>query len=413
MKKHIELIVRRQASTYKFALLICAFGVALCSSSYAQEVQYVVEKEVALTERSKIVINAPKSVRITGKGAIYTRQIGDQYLVSKKAAAPNIFVIDKKLSIKTWNQNAIKQQSKVTFQCETREQEEKLKKALSIKLLETISGRVEVNCELNIDKFQVENSWFKDESNHIILDDGTTYPLKFLSISNTLYIPISSQVDISSNENDITLDRHHGKITITASGGSLIAREIDDLSADIKFAEIFVDQLGETNLTLQNSHIKSQSIHRLSLESATSLLEVDSIENLDITESVNDKFTVQNVKSIKVNNSLFSTYAFYSCTQNLEMFLKNCDVDIQNFGPALEYAYIKNANANMHLGTRKLQSYNLTLASFEKSTFSLPKNLNLASSDDSDKTYTVGEFSDRVKLNIDCTFCDVIFNNSN
>lgn len=411
MKKNIKSEVRRREFNYRLIPLIALFCFVFLSTSDGQRIQHTIEREIPLSDESRIKINGPESVRITGVGTICTRQVGDKYIVSRKSSTPDIYNIDKKLIINTWDKKAIKQVSTLSFSCKTTAQEKQLKEALAINLVENAAGTVEVDCELNIDKFQLENGWFTTENNHIILDNGKVYPINYLSISTMLYLPSNGQVTIDSEENDIVVDRLEGELEIDVVGGSLTAKEISKLKGNISFAEINVEQIGSATLELQNTKLKANSIHQLKLESAISKVEIKTIEKLEVTKSLNDHFYLETVQAIKVTNSIYSNYNLASCNESLEMTLKGGDVDIKNYGPLLKFAIIKNRNAKIQIDLESLESYSLTINSFDQSKYSLPNNFVLIKTEDEANYYKLGSNPEQTIMQIDCIHCEVTMKN--
>lgn len=411
MKQPMKLKVRKRVFDFKLVLIVGLLCLAYPITSYGQHIQHKIESELILSNSTSIKVNGPESVRVTGDGTIYTNQIGDQYTVSRKSDTPHIYKIDKKLVLHTWDKNLVKQVSTISFSCETAEQEEQLKAALAINLAENAAGVVEIDCELNIAKFQVENGWFSAENNHIILDNGKVYPINYLSISTALYIPINSQLVIATEENDIVLDKHEGALEILAFGGSIEANEIRNLKGNFEFAEITIQELGNASLVLQNSNLKANSIKKLKLKSALSKLEINTIEELDISKSLNDQFYLEAVNSIKATNSVFSNYHLASCMERLDMTLKSGDLYIKNFGPALKFAFIKNQNAKAQLNLENLESYSLLIDSFNQSKYHLPDNFILTKSDDQ-AVYKWGGNPEKTKVQIDCIHCEVTLHNT-
>lgn len=412
MKQPMESKVKKPIFYFKLLLIVALFGLASYPfSAYGQHRQLKIEKELVLSNTGSIKINGPESVRITGKGTIHTRQIADQYIVSRNSDSPHIYTIDKKLVVHTWDKNLVKQVSTISYACKTVEQEEELKAVLALNLAENAAGIVEIDCELNISYFRVKNGWFTTENNHIILDNGKVYPIEFLSISTTLYIPINSQVIIAAEKNDIHLDRHKGTLEIQAVGGSLEADEIHNLKGDFEFTKMKVQHLGNASLVMQNSSLKANSIEKLTLKSATSKLEVDTIEALTISKSLNDQFYLESVKSLKATNSVFSNYHLASCLERLDMTLKSGDLDIKNFGSSMKFAFIKNQNAKAQINLNNLESYSLLINSYNQSKYRLPDNFILTKSDDQ-AVYQWGENPEKTKIQIDCTHCEVTLHNT-
>lgn len=407
MKKNIKLRVRKRAFDYKLILLMALFFLAFSTAGDGQGVQHKIEREISLSNAGRIKINGPESVRITGHGAIFTRQVGDQYILSRKSNTPHIYRIDKRLILNTWDKQSIKHVSTITLSCKTTEQENELIEALTIDLTENAAGVVEIDCELNIDKFQVENGWFIDENNHIILDNGKVYPINYLSISTTLYLPVNSQVAITAEETDIVFGRHEGSLQLNATGGSFTAPGINDFKGSIKFVDVSIEHIKNAVLELQNSSLKANVVDQLHLESASSTIEVDYIEELDIHKSTNDQLHLESVNSISVHNSVFSNYHLGRCCESLEMTLKSGDVDIKKLAPSLKYAVIKNINAKMLIDAGGLESYSLVVNSFNQSKFVLPDNLVLIKSEGQTRTYTSGLYPKKNMVQIDCIHCDV------
>lgn len=410
MKRNIMSRVNILILNYKGLLYFSAvilFCLTFVNKGVTQSITKVFEKEISVSENIQIKTKGPQSVRITGSGAINTRQIADRYVVSGKNKTPYIYVINKKLDIHTWSKNSIKQVTKVVLECENPSDANELLQALDIRLKENAVGKVTINCELNISHFKVKNSWFGADANSIILNNGQEYNIKFLELSNTLYIPENSDLVIESKETDISIENHNGLLDVNMHRGHLSAKEIGSINGKFQTTNVVIDKIDKGLISLKHSDLKINEISSLELESTISTINILAVEKLIINSTINDKFNIDQVNKLDISESLFSSYDIKTANESLEMNLKNGDLHVANLGSNLSQVIINGHHSTLKLGIQKLDNYEVTCQQINQSKYQLPNSLKMTTSSNNQKIYTYGNEPQKTKMHLECVQCEV------
>lgn len=407
MKKSIKLTAKHQALPYRKVGLALLLLCSIIINGNAQKVKKTYVNEIVVSSNVVIKTTGPQSVNVTGKGAINTRQSGNRYIVSGRDSEPYIYVINKTLTINTWQYDKIKQVVEVRLECENQTQVQSLFDALRIQLKEDAAGQVMINCEMNIAQFKIYNSFFGDDDNKVILTDGKEYKVKYLELTTSLFIPENSKLILDSNRTDIKVGNHNGEIDLTMKRGSFIAKKINTLNANLETVKVDIQQLLSGDLIIKNTKLKLAEAKRLQLRTSLSTINIAKSKTLLIDESVNDKYIIKNLDDMIVEESLFSEYKISMVNSTLEMKTKNNDIVVDGFGKNASRVSIKNQNGVVQLDLDNLISYKLSCNQISQSTYKLPDKLDRLVSQQDGALYSWGIDPYQSSIDIDCKQCEV------
>lgn len=399
--------MRNHELSYK--TIVCTL-VLLClfiMNSNAQKVTKTFEKEIEVSDNTIIKTLGPQSVNPTGNGAINTRQSGNKYIISGKYSKPYIYVINKTLKVNTWQQNKVKQVTKVTLECENTTQNQKLLNALKIELKKDNANQITINSEMNIQHFKIYNSFFGKDDNSVILTNGKTYKIKYLELTTTLFIPEKSNLVLSTKGTAISLDNHTGKIDLTMNKGNLIAKNINILNANFININAKINQITNAKISLKNVDLTLNESNKLELKSAISTISIKKLNTLLITESVNDRFKIDTVDDIIVAKSVFSNYKISLINNTIKANAKNSDITVTSFNETVTSIDIQNQNASVQLDLKGLDNYKLVFNDKTQNKHQLPDKLKMLNPDLNQLLYTFGSKPYTTNITFKCKYCDV------
>ena len=408
MKRSIKLTAKNQALPYRRVGLALAFLCLISINGNAQKVKKTYVNEIVVSPNVVIKTSGPQSINVTGKGAINTRQSGNQYIVSGRDSEPYIYVINKTLKINTWQYDKIKQVVEIKLECENQTQAQSLFNALKIQLKEDAAGQVIVNCEMNIQQFKIYNSFFGDDDNKVILTDGKEYKVKYLELTTTLFIPESSKLILNTQRSNINVGSHNGEIDLEMKRGSFIAKRVNRLTANLETVKVDIEQLLSGKLIVKNSILKFLEADELHMKSSLSTVSIAKSNTLVINRSLNDKYIINNVNDVMVEESLFSEYKISMVNGTLEMKTKNNDIVVDGFSKNASRVFVKNRNGVVQLGLESLGSYKLTCNWVTQNTYELPSGLDRLVFTQNQGQYASGNKPYQAQVDIECKQCDIL-----
>ena len=329
MKISTQKIIGLPISIYNSFGLLFLF-LLNSQEGFSQHVARTIEKEIPVSENINIKTKGPQSFRVTGVGAINARQIGGRYIVSGKKSTPYVYVIHKSLEINSWNKQSIKQVANIKVESKNKSYTEELLSNLEFDLHENASHSVVVDCEMNIAKFQIHNSWFGQDKNAIILDDGTAYQVDYLEIKTTLYIPSESKLILETDQTDVSLTGHYGEVDLKMKRGSLIADSIHTLSGTCKSVLLKGSLFNSMNLDLKACNLNLLKGKDLSIESSISTINIGDLDQIVIHNSLNDRYTIEDVNQFEVEQSFVTDFKINNVGKSLQMDAKSATLIIDH-----------------------------------------------------------------------------------
>jgi len=409
MKKNLIFNLRNQSSVYNKYLLVIGLVCSLTIFAKGQEkITRTFEKEIPVSADAVIRTVGPSLDRVIGHGRINTMSSNDgEFVVSKNSEAPPIYIMSRKMEIKTWEKAAVKQVVEVTIACKEESQYQDLFDALAIDLKEDVSGKVNVRYEMNIAKLQIENGWFREDDNSIILDNGKEYKLTFLKLSSTLFVPKDNELIIQGASSNISVQDHEGRVEVKMESGSFSANHLKRLDAQLDASNMTVNQVDRAQIKSQHSKVQIGSANELEVTSELSTYSVSKAEKLVANDLVNEKWKLGTIGSFEVQSGIFSEFELATINTELDMMLKNCDVNIQSVGDNIHHLIIENQNADIKLGVNNLNNYTLICKYFAQAKYNLPNDLLAHTSNEFEKVFVHGEKTSTPVIELRCKFCDV------
>lgn len=375
---------------YKWILTTLFLVVFWIPITSGQRVTLTLSQEIEVPKGTTIITSGPQSERINGRGAINSRHLHKKFVVSGKDALPYVFVIHKTLAINSWQHQRVKQLVTVVIEADTPAQTDALSKALKPVLYLDPTNQLRVNCSLNIEQFTLNNGWFREDKNSITLTDGRTFPVKYLEISNHLFVPATSPLQLDLNRTFLTLGDHQGNIELKMKQGYITTACLQQLSADITDAEVRIDAIRKANLALTNSQARLAKAEELYLTSSLSVVQIDSVGQLQISKTLSDDLTLGHVGGGLIEKSAFSDIRIDYLQNALHFSGKGSELAVVGVADSLREFQVVSQDGSVQFPLQVLPAATLRCDGLNENSFQFPVKLQIPKARNNFITYQWG-----------------------
>ncbi len=377
----------------------------------AQKMHTVLSKELQITDDTKIIIHGPEQIHANGNGMINARHLSDKYVVSGKSTQPYIFVINKNLTIKSWDKNVIKQNTKINIESESSTNTQKIIENLDVSLKENIFGEVNINFNLNIDQFKIRNGFFTKDRNSIILNDDQEFMIKYLELETELIVPKTSFLHLKTHNINIVMDDHLGKIKLEMKQGSFHAQSIAQFNAEVDGAVIHVKNSNDALIKAHHAQLNLGHFQSLVLSSSLSQIRLQKGTRLIIDNSVNDELILGAINDLDIKHALFSDFNIDNINRSITMHLKSSDTTIHAFHHHINNIDIVGLNADIKMPLSSLNDYQLIIHDPLVNRYQLPPVLKNIGTDKEFKAISLkSKTVPDSYINLNCKQCNINFN---
>lgn len=405
MKNNTPIRASPNPTLYKWVLAAVFLTVFWLPKASGQQVTLALSQEIEVPEGTTVRTTGPQSERINGRGFINSRHLRNKYVVSGKGALPYVFIIHKTLTVDSWQHQRVKQVVTITLEADTPEQTKALGSALKPELHLDPAKQVIINCSLNIDQFTLNNGWFRKDKNSITLTDGRTFTVKYLEIRNHLYVPATSPLLLDLDQTSITLGDHQGNIELRLKQGGFSAACLQRLTADVTDAEVRIDAIRKARLTLTNSQVTLAETEELSLNSSLSVLQIDSVGQLQIGETLSDDFTFGHVNSGLIRESIFSDIVIHRLQSALHFSGKGSTLSVLGVADSLREFKAFSQDGSVQFPLQGLPAASLHCGDVNRNSFQFPKKLPIPEAKGNSITYQWGAPNQATKISLSGQRC--------
>jgi len=175
-----------------------------------QNLTKVFEKEIEISQNATIVTNTPRSINMEMHGTMSFNNTADGFMVNGKNG-DLVLKLGKDFEINTWDKNTIKQEVEITIIPEVKQEAQNLLNALIVNLDENAIGEVNVDCNMNLWKMELRNSFFSKDKTEFILSNGKRFTVKGLKIKTKLTIPKKSNLRITGEYTSLGVLSHSSR----------------------------------------------------------------------------------------------------------------------------------------------------------------------------------------------------------
>ena len=365
---------------YFFSLILLIFCVNI---SFSQTITKQYEEEISVSAGSRIFIEGPGNLPFQSEGKLKVNTLNGYALEPRDNEGVAAFVA-KKLDIKTSNNNMLKQvvTVKVIPHEKSKNDAKALVEAIKLNILKE-GNQYRIDNNFNIQRLSFKNGFFQGTKNIVILDDGSTFNVRSIEISAILLVPDDVTLSVTSKYIDVAIENFGGIIDINADKSIVRLNNVNKLNGRFNSCKVNFNSIDNANIIAYNSTINGNSVNLLDLgtevivlkeslfentkKASLSTYKISTVERLNIIETSNDEFKIEEVGSIDVKSSHFSNYEIKRLKKELFIKAKNGNITIDIISKDVTKLEIDNQISTINLGVQELDSY---LINFPKLVYS-------------------------------------------
>lgn len=408
-------------------IFVVLIGMVVSFSGMAQSITKTFVKEIEVGAESTVVTNLPTTMDMYMHGTITMDNTPDGRLIYGKGDTPVLSQATKYV-ISTWDKNVIKQTVEISIIPEERAEAEAFLNALEMQILNNGNDNYNIDCNLNIWKMEMKNSFFSKDKTYFILNGGQKFNIKGLTIKSSLTIPKSNNLKIEGSFAGISVGDLDGELEANLKSCQISGGDIRSVTGT--FLNCYSVQFGtveNVNFSAKNAEIgfKEVATMQIGFKSMKGVCELPfnkvansslnkyyfkKVGELTVAESANDNFEIDEIDNLAVPHAVFSNFRIGQLNKELYLQVSSGDLTLSKIAAGFESVMINNKTSTIILGTASDCSYTLDAYRNDVSEFLLPKS---AKAIDKDKgmssTYLKGDKATAGKITILCEQCKVVF----
>ena len=395
-----------------------------------EEFTKIYTSEIEVDPETTVYAHRPCHMPVNMHGTMTMDDTESAFTIRGKGEEPAL-IVRKTLEVKTWEHNRVKHEVTIRAQLQDQKQIDQFSTLVQNNLSLSADGIVHVDANMNIKTFRLRNGLFMNDKCWIELDDGTQIDLTQLEIKNQLYIPYSSNFKVEGEYVDLSLGPIEGKLTASISHGSISAENVKQIDLHVISSQIHLGQVDTAYINARSCNISGKRIENLTLDNRpakilsdplfdldfndayTSSLNkyyLDEVGTIEVAASENDKFTMNQIRQVKIHQAIFSTFIIQYLHDRLFMHSKSSDVTIEKIDPNFTGIDIDNQLSTIKIKLSDLDRYELEIVKVEHTEFAPPRQAALISPENhAKKTYRRGD-ENGGKITLSCSKCDLILN---
>ncbi len=402
MKTNMIKTVRKLSLS--FSLLIISIGV-----HNAQVLEKVYTSEIDISKNAKIFVNGPKNFDIEGHGTLSISSEDQKYVIKGKDWKP-IVKIDQDFKINTWDESKVKQLIQLKVETVNPNQGQELLKKLQLTLEENAAGIVNINCNLGMEKIEIVNGFFRKDRTTLSLKDGSSYDIKKLEVSATLFIPKTNDLELDLRFISTTLGEHTGKVKARLNNAGFNSESVNELDLKIAFSTVRLQEINQLKLDSESSQLSIKNIDKLQATSSFSKYILGSVDQLILEKSSSDNFSIKEVKDIRSTASTFSDFRITNLFKNLDIKANSGDIVVDYIKQGFEKIQLNNSFSTISLGVEETTDYTIEVFNNPFTSYDYPKGLIETKKEDDTGAYLLkGNKSKAGIIQIRCESCKVLF----
>lgn len=415
------------AGVRRFVGLVLGFIFLGAISGMAQPITKTFVKEVEVEADATVVTNLPTTMDMHLHGTITMDNTPEGRFIYGKGDTP-ILSQSTKYVISTWDKNVIKQTVEITIIPEERAEAEAFLAALEMQILNDGIDNYTVDCNMNIWKMEMRNSFFSKDKTYFILNGGQKFNIKGLTIKTSLTIPKSNNLRMEGEFAGITIGDLEGELEAYLKNCQLSGGDIQAVNGTfLNCYSVHFDKVNSANFSAKNSGIAIDNGKkiRVGFKSMKGVCELPfnkvvnsslnkyyfkKVGELAVAESANDKFEIGEIDHIDVPTAVFSNFKIEKLNKTLFSSISSGDLTVSKISAGFESVNINNKTSTVILGAADNCSYTLNAYRNDVSEFFLPKSAKKVNeSGNLTATFLKGDKAVAGNISIRCEQCKVVF----
>ncbi|RZN83397.1 MAG: hypothetical protein EVB11_05440 [Winogradskyella sp.] len=417
MKQSITNKVKLSHYFYSFMLIMFCYN-----STFSQAITKQYEKELSVTSDSKIFIEGPGNLPFQSEGKLKVNTVNGYALEPRDNNGIAAFVANK-LDIKTSKNTFVKQiiTVKVIPHEKYSEEAKALLEGLKINIHKD-ANQYQIDNNLNIERLSFKNGFFKGTQNLIVLDDGSSYNVRGIEISTTIIVPDNVTLSVASKYIDVAIEDFKGELNINADKSTIMLSDVGELYGRFNSCKVDFKTIDNANIIAYNTTINGDNVNLLDINTEEFILKeslfnrtkkaslstyvIKTVGVLNILQTSNDEFKIDQVGTIDVKSSHFSNYQIKRLKNELSLNAKNGDISIDTISKEVTKLDINNRVSTINLGVQELDNYLIRFPVLEYTEKTIPSTAKDVSSE-GEVAFQKGNGKTNGIISISCKNCKV------
>lgn len=420
-------------------VLVCSliFSIGFCTTIFAQKITKTFSKSMVVNKAATFEIISAQVLDTEMHGSVSVRGSEEGYVIRPGILDEIPCLIIRNYHVKTWEKDSVKQVVKVEIIPDKNKVQAatELIENLAINIAKKSGNFYVIDGNINIEKMELTNGFFRRDRNTFILENGQKYDVRQLIIESILYLPKQSNIQLNTDYVGLSLADLEGKLSINAKYGYIKAKNVKEVVGNIQNFNADFEQVENMTINASYSSISASAIKNLTIGSLELLAKrkktvglfgndqnntalsfsnkyrIEKINHLKIRESGNDEFNLGIVAAFIGINSSFSNFHIKKVEKSFEINGKNGDVTIYSVAPNFEKINIDHQISTVELNMQAVKNYKVHLTSKEKTELKLNANLQEGVLEKGGAhNYFKGNRAKGGTIAIDCEYCEIIIN---
>lgn len=415
------------------------FSLIITTTLQAQKLTKTYSKEMAVEPFTNIKINHPHEIVYSMNGAMSSNYEAEEgYVLRPGTKNETPCLIIKEYTIHTWDQNVLKQEVNISVLPEKGKEKvaQEFINQLKIELPAVVNNRTTIDGNMNIEKMELMNGWFRRDRNTFILNNGKSFDVQQVIIESKLYVPKKTNIEIESDRYlGLKIEDLEGLLKIHADFGFIKGGNLKSLQANITYFKATFKEVESVILNARNSEFQAQAVGEMTIGSLELLSErsifnplfgddfsnsplsfankyrIENIERLTIKSSGNDQFNLGNVVQMEGYNLTFSSFFIKNLDQKLSLKNRNGEMTVYQVNPDFERIEVGNKFNIVELNLQNAPNFQLFTYKEDQATLRLADGINqIPNSKNSKLLYQKGQKGKGGVIDLNCAACTIIVN---
>ena len=428
MKTNILVMKRKLVCRFNFVfVLLCIFSL----NGLGQKIKKTFVKEIEVNNGITVFSNVPTDILLEMHTHYsQTNNTFDGFIIQGKENRTRL-KLHKDYVIKNWDKQTVRQEVEVTLRCANEKATQALLDQFKIEFSQNQNGDVNVDGNMNLVKFTMRNSRFGGDKCKIILEGGKEYDIEYLELKTKLYLPKTANLSVHAfNNHTLRLDDFYGNLDLDTQYGEVFGKKIKNLNANLRFCyNVIFEEADQVIASATQSHLKIDKVKFLHIgknklgeepyvnehynewlanNSSMNLYNFEDVDNMIITDTANDDFSIGTVDYLEIKKSVFSEYKILRLNEKLKLNSKSGDLLIADVHKDFKQIDLVNSRSKMTLNISDEANYKINIEDKSTIDYKFPPNSQLlVDTKNGNISVKVGKGKSTGEINIDCKKCEL------
>ena len=298
-------------------------------------------------------------------GQEFTNQVVRAYKISN-ATSVDVYNKYGKIHVISWEKDSVKFIIDIKIRNKDAEKLNKIKNNISFEFIPTVyyvTARTQIG------------NGTEDAFKNIVDIAGSMFSSQNqIQIDYTIMVPTYTSLKLENKFGDVYLDDRHGNLNLTLSYGDFKANSLNgNCSIKLSSGDAEINSLNDGQVTISYSNLHIIKAQKLSLESRSSNVNIDEINDLTL-RSRRDKLILPNVRILN-GDSYFSEFSLLGLQQELDYIFRYGSLTIDNISKGFSAITINSEYTDLRLSFVKGSSYNIEITHHQDALLSYPRSL--------------------------------------